>query len=241
MQYNKVLNNLGELRLNNMANSLSEVMDLNLSTLESLYKLTQIELAKKAETARNFKIRNAHFPFVRTLEEFDFSFQESINKEEFTTLATNKYILEHKNILLLGSCGVGKTHLAISLGMSAINEGFKVLFISCLELINTLLVSHNNGVLPKKLRELASVDLLIIDEIGYLPVEKAGANLLFQLVAKRYETRSTIITSNKPFSQWGETFSSPTIASAIIDRLAHHSYIYNIKGKSYRLKNLLPD
>lgn len=146
-----------------------------------------------------------------------------------------------ENILFYGSSGVGKTHLAIALGVAAARKRQLTYFITCHELIQKLNKAHSENRLETKLKHFAKHKLLIIDEIGYLPVDKQGANLFFQLIARRYEKNSTIITTNQPFSKWGEVFSDLTLANAILDRLLHHSHILKITGPSYRLKDVYDD
>ena len=175
------------------------------------------------------------------IKDFDFDYQPSINKDIINDLSTLRFIEEKKNVLFLGSPGVGKTHLATSLGIEAARKRNSVYFISCNDLITNLSNAFKENRLESKIKFYCKYKLLIIDEIGYLPITKDEANMFFQLIAKRYETKPTIITTNQPFSKWGEVFGDTTIASAIIDRLVHHSIIINIKGKSYRIKDLVQE
>jgi DNA replication protein DnaC len=167
---------------------------------------------------------------------FDFSFQPSIDKRQIDELATMRFLENGENIVFLGPPGVGKTHLASALGMAAAKHRFSTCCINCHSLIEQLKKAHFENRLPEKLRTLGKYKLLVIDEIGYLPMDIQGANLFFQLIAKRYEKVSTIFASNKTFSQWNEVFADLTIASAILDRVLHHCTVINIKGESYRLK-----
>mgnify|MGYP001099902565 FL=1 len=152
-------------------------------------------------------------------------------------MATLRFLENKENILFYGNSGVGKTHLAVSLGIEAAKKRYITYFISCHDLITQLNKAHSENRLEAKLKHYAKYKILIIDEIGYLPIDKQGANLLFQLIAKRYEKNSTIITTNQMFSKWGEVFSDPVIANALLDRLIHHSHIIKIKGASYRIKD----
>ena len=163
------------------------------------------------------------------------------NKDVINDLSTLRFIEEKKNVLFMGSPGVGKTHLATSLGIEAARKRNSVYFISCNDLITNLSNAFKENRLESKIKFYCKYKLLIIDEIGYLPITKDEANMFFQLIAKRYENKPTIITTNQPFSKWGEVFDDTTIASAIIDRLVHHSVIINIKGKSYRIKDLVQE
>ena len=218
---------------------LTEIDQKKISFLDALFYLTQKEIEFKEQRASEFNIRIAGFPFIRTLDEFDFNFQPSINKNEILDLATVKFIEEKKNILFLGPSGVGKTHLATSIGIEAAKKRISTYFISCHDLITKLSIAHQENRLKDTLKTFNKYKLLIIDEIGYLPVDKNGANLLFQLITKRYEKSSTIITTNQQFSKWGEVFSDNILANAILDRLLHHSYVFNITGDSYRIKDML--
>ena len=181
----------------------------------------------------------AAFPQIKRLEEFDFSFQSQINEKLIRELSNLNFLDEAKNVLFLGPPGVGKTHLAIALGIKAVERRKRVLFYSAEKLTEELAAYEVSGNINQKLESLARLDLLIIDELGYLSLSKQTAKLFFQLISKRYEKGSIIITSNKPFEQWGEIFNDDIVASAILDRLLHHAYPFFINGKSYRLKNIV--
>ncbi len=172
----------------------------------------------------------------KTLDDFDFSFQPSIDKRQIDELATMRFLENGENVVFLGPPGVGKTHLASALGLVAAQHRFSTYYINCHQLIEQLKKAHFENRLPDKLKVLSKYRMLIIDEIGYLPMDIQGANLFFQLIARRYEKTSTVFTSNKTFSQWNEVFADVTIASAILDRVLHHCTVINIKGESYRLK-----
>ena len=181
-------------------------------------------------------IKYIRLAIKKHLEDFDYAFQPSIDKRQIDELPTMRFLDNAENIVFLGPSGVGKTHLACALGMVAAKHGFSIYYINCHVLIEQLKKAHFENRLPDKLRSLGKFKLLIIDEIGYLPMDIEGANLFFQLIARRYEKVSTIFTSNKTFSQWNEIFADMTIASAILDRVLHHCTVINIKGESYRLK-----
>ena len=241
--YNTVLNNLDELRLEKIKSCLADYLDSiksrELTPLEILKDLTDMELeAKKVRSAKS-RIGIANFPYERTIQDFDFDYQPSINKREIIDLATLRFIEQKQNILFIGSPGVGKTHLATAIGMEAAQKRYITYFISCHDLIAQLCLAYRENRLESSLRHYSKYKLLIIDEIGYLPIDKLGANLFFQLIARRYEKNSTIITTNQPFSKWAEVFDDSVIAAAILDRLLHHSTIINITGKSYRTKDKL--
>ena len=243
INYNKLLNNLETLKLDKMAiflpNYLESIKNQDISIIDVLYRLTEEEIKYRDERASKIQVAVAGFPFEKEIKDFDFSYQPGINKQQMLELESLRFMENKENVLFVGSSGVGKTHLAISLGIAAAKKRYLTYFISCHDLIMQLKKAHNENRLDQRLKQFCKYRLLIIDEIGYLPVDKNGANLLFQLIAKRYEKSSTIITTNQQFSKWGEIFSDNILANAILDRLLHHSYVFNITGDSYRLKDIL--
>ena len=243
--YTEVLEHLEKLKLDKIRSMipeyLEEIKDKKIHPIDFLHKLTVEELKYQKLRASEALIRAAAFPFRKTLEDFDFSFQPSINEDEIQDLATLKFVEDKSNILFVGTSGVGKTHLAVSLGIKATENRYSVYFITCHSLILKLNKAQKENRLDKLLIHMAQYRVLIIDEIGYLPVDKDGSNLFFQLINKRYGVKSTIITTNMPFSKWSEVFYDTTLANAVLDRLLHYSSVIRISGNSYRIKNKIAE
>jgi len=182
------------------------------------------------------RMRTAHFPWVKTIEQFDFSFQPTIDRKVIRELASVGFVERGENIIILGPPGVGKTHLAVALGVKALEAGHTVIFLTLESMITRLTRARMENRVERQLIQFVSPRVLIIDEMGYLPMNRDEAGLFFRLLTRRYEKASTIITSNKSFVDWGEIFNDQVLATAILDRLLHHCTTLNIKGESYRLK-----
>ena len=183
------------------------------------------------------RLQLAHLPFVKTFDQFDFSFQPSIDERQISELRTLRFVHEASNVIFLGPPGVGKTHLSVALAEASIQAGFGAYFMTAHDIVGDLGRAYREGRLDRRMRVYLAPRVLIIDEMGYLPLDELGATIFFQLVSARYERGSIILTSNKSYGDWGSIFGDPIIATAILDRLLHHSTTINIRGESYRLKD----
>jgi DNA replication protein DnaC len=201
-----------------------------------LLEVLEAEVRSRQETRLKNAVKRARLPFAKTLEQFEFAFQPSIDEREIRELRTLRFVHEAGNVLFLGPPGVGKTHLAVALTLEAIGAGFSAQFITVQDLVSDLGRAARENRLERRLRAYITPKILVVDEIGYLPLDEVGATLFFQLVTARYERGSTILTSNKSFGDWGSTFGDAILATAVLDRLLHHATVVNIKGESYRLK-----
>jgi DNA replication protein DnaC len=203
-----------------------------------LTALLETEVFARDQKALERRIKSARFPSrSKTLENFDFTFQTSVRKQVLLHLASLRFVELGHNVIFLGPPGTGKTHLSIALGLKACQAGYSVLFLSAVEMVTQLLEAEEQGTLRKAINHLLKPDLLIVDEVGYIPFGRPAANLFFQVVSGRYTRGSMILTSNRAFSGWGEIFGGDgVVAAAMIDRLVHHAEIISLKGSSYRLK-----
>lgn len=241
LAYERLHVNLEKLKLNTIATILDSYLEIvakeECSVTEILDHLIEEECRAKDASAIERKMRFAGFPMRKTLDEFNFTFQPSIDKKIIKELTTMRFIHNTENIVFLGPPGVGKTHLAVGLGIEAIKAGYTVYYATASELVEKLKSSSRKDMLDGKLRNLAKFNVIIVDEIGYLPFDTEGAHCFFQLISKRYERSSMIFTSNKSYGEWGQIFQDQVIAAAVLDRVLHHCTTVNIKGDSYRLKD----
>ena len=239
--YERIINNLNFLKskesLAVLDQTLEQVNKNNLTFIDGFLYFTQAQVEKKKQNLIQYSVKVAGFPSVKTLSEFNFDFQELINKQQIYDFNLLRFIDKQENIVFYGNSGVGKTHLAISIGVTATQNRKFTYFIKCARLIEILKKAKLKGRLEERLKKFCGYKLLIIDELGYLPITKEESKLFFQLIDRRYEKHSTIITTNINFSQWDDVFGDPLIASAIVDRLLHHLHVAKITGNSYRLKD----
>lgn len=241
--YTQLTKNLEYLKLKQMITHLDDVVDFvtmnNLSFVEGLTKLTAYEIDFKEANMVRSMVKVGAFPHHKELKDFDFSFQPAINQQQILDFETLRFLENQENLVFLGSSGVGKTHLAVAIGIAAAKKRVSTYFIKCHDLIQQLKKAKLENRLDDRLKHFCKYKLLIIDELGYLPIDKEDSKLFFQLIDMRYEKKSTILTTNINFGDWDDIFFDPIIANAILDRILHHSQVVNITGKSYRLKDYI--
>jgi DNA replication protein DnaC len=231
---------LDKLKLDYLANQLDAVCEQaaqqELDYKSFLSQALNLEWQGRYQRGIETRLRQARLPWLKTLEQFDFDFQPSLDRRQVRELAGLSFVERAHNVVILGPPGVGKTHLSVALGFKAVEAGYSVLFLTLETLMTRLTKADNENRLEQTLKQLTYPKLLIIDELGYLPLTRFEASLFFRLIVRRYERASLIITSNKSFLDWGEIFNDHVLATAILDRLLHHSTTLNIKGESFRLK-----
>lgn len=241
--YQQLNTSLEILKLFQMKEHLEEISNFvsqnKISFSEGLLKLCNYEIDHKTEVAARSMIKAAAFPFVKTIDDYDFEFQPCVSKPEILELATLRFMENAENIVFLGSSGVGKTHLATAIGIVAASKRYSTYFIKCHDLLQQLKRAKLENRLESKLKYINRYKLLVVDELGYLPINKEDANLFFQLIDMRYEKKSTILTTNINFNDWDSIFNDAVVANAILDRVLHHSKVITINGRSYRVKDYI--
>ena len=242
--YNRLINNLEILELNRFKENIDQYLNLiaegSKTALDAIYELTEMELGFRKQQSITGCVKVANFPFLKEMDEFDFSFQPSLDKAKIMDLMTLRFIEKAENVIFCGTPGVGKTNLAVSIGIEAAKHRYCVYFITFQDLISQLKKASAENRLEARIKWFCRYKLLIIDELGYQKMDVDSANLFFNLIAKRYERLSTIITTNSPFSKWSDIFHEPVLTNALLDRLLHHCSVININGPSYRLKDQMP-
>lgn len=237
---NTITKQLRNLKLSGVAKTLEvrneQAIKEKLSYIEFLELLIDDELSNRKENSYRKRTQMARFPAFKTLEEYDFNFQPNINRQEIYNLATCEFIRKKENIVFIGPPGTGKSHLGISLGVKALQQGYKVIFTTVSDMMSTLFESKADNSYPQKLKYYLSPDLLILDELGFRKLNEHIVDQFYEIISQRYEKGSIIITSNKSFDEWGNIFWDSILASAIIDRIVHHCHLILIKGDSYRMR-----
>jgi len=223
---------------NSLEERLSYAQDKSLAYVEFLELLMEDEYNNRRDNSYKKRYRKAKLPSHKTVEDFDFTFQPSINKKTINDCLTCSFIKEHKNIIFIGNPGTGKTHLSIAIGINALMKGYKVLFTQVSEMLNNLNAAKADNSYYQKVDYYLGHDLLILDELGFKKLPSYSADDFFEIISKKYEKSSVIITTNKSFENWGDIFNDHILASAILDRIVHYSTIIKINGPSYRAKNI---
>jgi DNA replication protein DnaC len=231
---------LREFKLSGIVNTLDlrikQATDENLGYAEFLSMLLEDEISRRVDNRRSKLYHRAHLPFEKGIEDFDFTFQPSIKKQEIIELATCRFLEKKANLILIGQPGTGKTHLSVALALEALGRGKTVLFTTVWDMINTLQQSRADYSYQRKIQLFIKPDLLIMDELGYRSMAESTVEDFFEIVSKRYEKGSIIITSNRPIHQWDSVFIDKTLSTAVVDRLMHNCSVIEIKGESYRVK-----
>jgi len=238
-----LVENFKELKLNTIAkrfeDALRQAREQGIDHADFLLELTEAEIAVRQQNREKRRLKEAHFPLLKTLENFDFGYASNLNKLEFMQLVSGEYLNEHRNVIFLGRSGTGKTHLATALGIEACKSGKRVRFVTACRLVNELSEAKKDNDLQKSLKRYSKYDLLIVDELGYVPISRNGSQLLFQVFADRHELKSVIVTSNLGFADWTQIFEDQNLTAALLDRLTCRAHVFSCTWASYRLASSL--
>ena len=211
--------------------------DKNWSHLEFLTQLLSMEAALRHERVVQIRVKDAKIPVLKTIDSFDWAHPASIPKQLLLSAFSLSFVEQKENLILVGPSGIGKTHIALALAYAACQKEIKTLWTTAADIVNTLAAAKSDHTVNRTIRHYTAPKLLVIDELGFLPMDKDGSDLFFQIISHRYEQGSVVLTTNRAFKDWGKIFNDNTVASAILDRLVHHSEVAKIEGPSYRVKN----
>jgi DNA replication protein DnaC len=219
-----------------------EAAEKNWTQLDFLSRLVEGEALRRKDRATQRRIQAAHFPVIKTLEQFNWTWPKKINRAHVQNLFRLSFLQDKANVIFMGGAGLGKTHLATALAYQGCLAGHTALFTTAIDVVNTLTAAQSTHRLKAELKKYLSPSIVLVDELGYLPIDKTGADLLFQVFSQRYETRSTVVTTNQAYKNWAKVFNNDaTLTSALLDRLLHHAETITIEGRSYRMKDQIEE